>query len=245
MARGAPASARRSDRREAPMRRLPPGTARRRLPPLAHVLLGVALAGVLCGGSCTVWYSSDDDDPGPCWDDDPENDVDCPDFEEAGAGAPDVDPAALSLRAWTLEPASEPGRHPVGRLRSDDGLSLPALWGTGPWGEDALLRFARDVIAANPEFLALPPAAGRLRPGAVRALDAVVVVEYEQLGPGAADDALALRDASIWFTFDARLHLVEVRNRTLVPAWSPLPPPRSASVSGAPPASGSARTRAR
>jgi hypothetical protein len=127
-------------------------------------------------------------------------------------------------------------------LRSDDGLSLPALWGPGPWGEDALVRFASEVIRANPEYLALPPAVGSLRSGAVHALDDLLIVEYEQLPPGADEPSPALSDASLWFVYDGALRLVEIRNRTAVPGWSLLPPPLPAALSDAPPGAGSVRT---
>jgi hypothetical protein len=217
--------------------RLPPG--RRAALPIARTVLAVLLAGLLCGGSCTVWYSSDNSDPGPCYDDDPDNDFNCPDKELATAGPAVPDPSRLSLADWTLEASTEPGRHPVGRLHSDVGLSVPGLLGPGAWGDDALVGLARDVIRANPEFLALPPAVGRLRAGDVHALDTCLVVEFEQCPPDGGD---ALPDASLWFVFDGLLHLVEIRNRTLVPPTSPLPPPLRAVISGARRASGSAPT---
>jgi hypothetical protein len=196
----------------------------------ARSLLCLAIACIACGGSCTVWYSSDNsDDVHPCFDNDPDNDVNCPDSKPATQGEPPLDAYVLGLDEWVLEAATEPGRHPVGRLHSDQGLALPELWGPGPWGDEALIAFTREVIRANPELLALPPAVGRLRAAGVHALDHVLVVEFEQAAPRAGlvggGDLEALPDAAAWFVFDGLLRLVEIRNNTLVPAWVALPPP--------------------
>ncbi len=135
-----------------------------------------------------------------------------------GFGALAGEPGDATLTDYAVDLATEPGRHPVARVRDIRGVSVFALEKLGVVGADDFSRFTQRLVDENPDLLGLPPGAGHLRPRRVHFLDGLVAVVHEQV-PGAPGDpwAAPLEDAEVVFAFDLLGRLLQVENRAVLP----------------------------
>jgi hypothetical protein len=201
-------------------------TSIHRLPPFFRTLsLGLfclALVSILGGGSSCSWKTGS-------------NHKDNDDTEQASpageAGGlisswkdghdlilPELGSSDIKLTDFVADLDPRPGHHPIARLREIRGLSVTDFDNLSHVNAEALSRFSRAIITANPDLLGLPPAAGQLRSAGAHVLDSLIMIVHEQVSAQTPfhQQGIATGGEMI-FAFDLLGRLVHIENRTVLP----------------------------
>ena len=131
---------------------------------------------------------------------------------------PELGSSDIKLSEFVADLDSRPGHHPIARLRDIRGLSVTDFANLPHVNAEALSRFSRAIIAANPDLLGLPPAAGQLRGAGTHVLDSLIMIVHEQVSARTPfhQQGIATGGEMI-FVFDLLGRLVHIENRTVLP----------------------------
>ena len=186
---------------------------------LAARLVGaVFVVGVLCGGTCSVYYHSDHhchDGDDHCHD----GHFHDHDSEREDPGAAPAE-ARYRMEAYRVVPAMDPSSHPVARILDITG---PALAGSERARSSSLYEFTGEVIRVHPGLLGLPVGhPDRLVPTGIRAAGDGMEVLWTQARPFGGSAALRVPRTLLRFRIAADGRLVEIEQRLRL-GWSPFP----------------------